>query len=36
MHPRTLRLHLSLIKLAKGVVKAWEEWVTSHPELRNS
>lgn len=31
MHPRTIRLHLALIKLAKGAIKAWEDWVLSHP-----
>lgn len=30
MHPRTIRLHLALIKLAKGAIKAWEEWAESH------
>lgn len=27
MSPDTVRLHLALIKLLKGVACAWEEWV---------
>lgn len=27
MTPATRRLHEQLIRLAKGMVKAWEEWV---------
>lgn len=27
MTPQTRRLHEQLIRLAKGMVKAWEEWV---------
>ena len=30
MKPHTLRLHLAFIKLAKGAIKAWEEWALSH------
>lgn len=30
MHPRTIRLHLALIKLAKGIVRAWEDWINDH------
>lgn len=30
MDTRKLRLHLALIKLAKGAIKAWEEWALSH------
>lgn len=30
MHPRTIKLHFALIKLAKGAIKAWEEWTESH------
>lgn len=28
MDASTLRLHKALIRLAKGMVSAWEEWVT--------
>ena len=30
MHHRNIRMHLALIKLAKGAITAWEEWVNSH------
>lgn len=32
MSPATYKLHESLIRLAKGAVKAWEEWLVSHKE----
>ena len=32
MHPRTIRLHEAMIKLAKGAVRAWEEWLQSHKD----
>jgi hypothetical protein len=32
MQLRTIRLHEAMIKLAKGAIKAWEEWVSSHRE----
>lgn len=30
MSPSTRKLHESLIRLAKGMIKAWEEWLQSH------
>lgn len=27
---RTVKLHESLIRLSKGMIKAWEEWLKSH------
>jgi hypothetical protein len=30
MNPRTITLHRALIKLAKGVITAWEQWIESH------
>lgn len=30
MSPATKTLHLALLRLAKGVLKAWEEWLNSH------
>lgn len=36
MHPRNYALHAALIKLAKGVITAWETWLKSHdPERKN-
>ena len=29
MNPATLKLHETLIRLVKGIVSAWEEWVRS-------
>lgn len=28
MKPQTIKLHEKLIRLAKGMVTAWEEWVS--------
>lgn len=28
MKPQTIRLHEKLIRLAKGFITAWEEWLT--------
>jgi hypothetical protein len=30
MNNRTITLHRALIKLAKGVITAWEQWIESH------
>jgi len=32
MTPATKRLHEALIRLAKGVIRAWEQWVREQPE----
>lgn len=29
MNEATKKLHLSLIRLAKGMITAWEDWVNS-------
>ena len=29
MNPATLRLHETMIRLLKGVITAWEEWLKS-------
>lgn len=36
MTPSTLKLHASLIRFAKGMINAWEEWVKANqpkPEM---
>jgi hypothetical protein len=30
MKPASLKLHQTLIRLAKGMLSAWEEWVRAH------
>ena len=30
MSPATIRLHETLIRLAKGAITAWETWLDSH------
>ena len=30
LSPVTMKLHESLIRLFKGVISAWEEWLKSH------
>lgn len=30
MNPATKKLHEALIRLAKGAIKAWEEWLEAH------
>lgn len=30
MNPATMKLNAALIRLAKGMISAWEEWVKSH------
>lgn len=30
MTPATEKLHEALIRLAKGAIKAWEEWLMEH------
>lgn len=30
MTPVTLKLNAALIRLAKGMISAWEEWVRAH------
>ena len=30
MTPATRKLHEALIRLAKGVITAWEEWLKAH------
>jgi hypothetical protein len=27
MNPSTIKLHDKLLRLAKGMLKAWEEWI---------
>lgn len=34
MTPATLRLHHQLLRLAKGMLSAWEEWLTAQVESR--
>lgn len=37
MRPATLKLHRALIRLAKGMLTAWEEWVNeSEIEIRRT
>ena len=31
MSPSTRALHEALIRMAKGMIKAWEEWLKSQP-----
>lgn len=31
MSPATRKLHETLIRLAKGMIKAWEEWLAAAP-----
>lgn len=31
MNPATKKLHESLIRFAKGMIKAWEEWLSAQP-----
>jgi hypothetical protein len=30
MTPASRKLHEALIRLAKGAIKAWEEWLAAH------
>jgi hypothetical protein len=30
MSPASIKLHESLIRLMKGVISAWEEWLNSY------
>jgi len=34
MTPATRRLHEQLIRLAKGMLLAWEKWLTAQPDGR--
>jgi hypothetical protein len=34
MTPATIRLHQQLLRLAKGMLSAWEEWLTAQAESR--
>lgn len=29
MHPATVTLHLALLRLSKGMIAAWEEWLVA-------
>lgn len=31
MTPASRKLHETLIRLAKGMIKAWEEWLAASP-----
>lgn len=36
MCPSTVKLHRTVIRLLKGVLKAWEEWLeTNYPDANN-
>lgn len=30
--PSTIKLHAALIRLAKGMISAWEQWLQAHQE----
>lgn len=32
LSPATIKLHESLIRHAKGMIKAWEEWLNAYKE----
>lgn len=32
MTPATRKFQLAVIRLLKGILRAWEDWVKSHPE----